>query len=73
MKLIDQWHKSYELFVVQVGMVISGLSGLYEYFPQVRPYLDPGLVKWAGLVILIARVIDQGKATAVPPVTPAAP
>jgi phosphatidylserine/phosphatidylglycerophosphate/cardiolipin synthase-like enzyme len=59
MKLIDDWHKAYRYLSVQLALLLTLAATAYDYLPAVQSYLDPGWVKWAGALIILARVVKQ--------------
>jgi hypothetical protein len=61
MKLIEDWKTAYRYMTVQLAALLGILSVAWEYVPQFQAYLDPAMVKWLALAMLIARVIQQGK------------
>ena len=59
MKLIDNWKRAYKYLSVQATALLALVATAYEYLPAVREYLPEGWVKYAALVIIVARVIQQ--------------
>lgn len=65
--LIDDARKAYRYLTVQLAAVLAVLAAAYEYLPQFQQYLDPTLLKYYALAMLIARVINQTPKQPAPP------
>lgn len=61
MKLIPEWRSAWRFLSVQIAALVAILAALYDYVPQLQAWLPPGWMKWAGLVVILARVIHQPK------------
>lgn len=59
MKLIPEWKRAYQYLSVQAAAGLAVLSAAYEYLPAVKEYLPEGWVKYAALVVIAARIIQQ--------------
>lgn len=59
MRLIPDWRKAYRMMSVQAAIVLSLLATAYEYLPALQGYLPEGWMKWAALVVIVARLIQQ--------------
>lgn len=59
MRLIDDWKQAWRLFSVQVAAVLVALEVAGDYLPEIKEYLGDDFAKWAGLAIIVARVIRQ--------------
>lgn len=59
MKLIPEWRDAWRFLSVQLAAAIALLATAYDYLPAIRDYLPEGSVKWAALLIIAARVMNQ--------------
>lgn len=59
MKLIENWKRAYRYLSVQATALLALVAMAYEYLPAVRDYLPEGWVKYAALVVIVARIIQQ--------------
>lgn len=57
--LIDDWKRAWRLLSVQVAAVLIALELAGDYLPEIKEYLGDDFSKWAGLAIIVARVIRQ--------------
>lgn len=59
MNLIPDWRQAWRFLSVQLAAVIALLATAYDYLPAIRDYVPEGWVKWAALLIIAARVMNQ--------------
>lgn len=59
MNLIPDWRHAWRFLSVQLAAVIALLATAYDYLPAIRDYVPEGWVKWAALLIIAARVMNQ--------------
>ena len=59
MNLIPDWRHAWRFLSVQLAAVIALLATAYDYLPAIRTYVPEGWVKWAALLIIAARVMNQ--------------
>lgn len=57
--LIDDWRRAWRLLSVQAAAVLVALELAGDYLPEIKEYLGDDFGKWAGLAIIVARVIRQ--------------
>lgn len=57
--LIDDWKRAWRLLSVQVAAVLVALELAGDYLPEIKEYLGDDFAKWAGLAIIVARVVRQ--------------
>lgn len=57
--LIDNWHQAWRLLSVQAAAVLVALELAGDYLPEIKEYLGDDFAKWAGLAIIVARIIRQ--------------
>lgn len=57
--LIDNWKQAWRLLSVQAAAVLVALELAGDYLPEIKEYLGDDFAKWAGLCIIVARVIRQ--------------
>lgn len=57
--LIDDWKRAWRLLSVQAAAVLVALEVAGDYLPEIKEYLGDDFGKWAGLAIIVARVIRQ--------------
>lgn len=57
--LIDDWKRAWRLLSVQAAAVLVALELAGDYLPEIKEYLGDDYAKWAGLAIIVARVIRQ--------------
>lgn len=62
--LIPDWHQAWRFLSVQAAAVLALLAACYDYLPAVRDYLPDGWMKWAALLIIVARIMNQKAAGA---------
>lgn len=60
-KLIENWKQCYKFLTVQAAILVSLVATAYEYIPAFQQYLPDGWFKYFALVIIAARVIQQGQ------------
>lgn len=59
MKLIPEWKRAYRYLTVQAAAGLALISAAYDYLPVVREYMPEGWVKYAALVIIVVRLLQQ--------------
>lgn len=59
MKLIPEWKRAYRYLTVQAAAGLALISAAYDYLPAVREYMPEGWVKYAALVIIVVRLLQQ--------------
>ncbi len=57
--LIDDWKRAWRLLSVQAAAVLVALELAGDYLPEIKEYLGDDFGKWAGLAIILARIIRQ--------------
>jgi len=57
--LIPDLRNAWRFLSVQVSAGIVLLATAYDYLPAVRDYLPEGWVKWAALLVIAARILNQ--------------
>lgn len=57
--LIDDWKRAWRLFSVQAAAVLVALEVAGDYLPEIKGCLGDDFGKWAGLAIIVARVVRQ--------------
>ena len=57
--LIDDWKRAWRLLSVQAAAVLVALELAGDYLPEIKEYLGDDFAKWAGLAIIVARVVRQ--------------
>lgn len=57
--LIDDWKRAWRLLSVQAAAVLVALELAGDYLPEIKEYLGDDFAKWAGLAIILARIIRQ--------------
>lgn len=57
--LIDDWKRAWRLLSVQVAAALVALEVAGDYLPEIKEYLGDDFGKWAGLAIIVARVVRQ--------------
>ncbi len=60
--LIDDWKRAWQLLSVQAAAALVALEVAGDYLPEIKEYLGDDFGKWAGLAIIVARVIRQAPA-----------
>ena len=60
LKLVPDWKSAWRWFSVQSAAALAVVAAAYDYLPALREYLPDGAVKWAALIIIVARVLSQG-------------
>lgn len=58
-RLIPDVRESWKYFSNIAASVTGLLAAAYQYLPAIQQYFPEGWVKWAALVIIIGRVVDQ--------------
>ena len=75
--LIPDWRNAWRFLTVQASAGVVLLATAYDYMPTVREYLPEGWVKWAALLIIVARILKQqipdAKSSAFPQASSAGP
>lgn len=64
--LIDNWKQAWRLLSVQAAAALAMLELAKDYLPEIKEYLGDDFAKWAGLAIIVARVIRQTPASVGP-------
>lgn len=59
LRLVPDWRHAWRFLSVQLAAVIALLATAYDYLPVIRDYVPEGSVKWAALLIIAARVMNQ--------------
>lgn len=59
LRLVPDWRHAWRFLSVQLAAVIALLATAYDYLPAIRDYVPEGWVKWAALLIIAARVMNQ--------------
>ncbi len=59
LRLVPDWRHAWRFLSVQLAAVIALLATAYDYLPAFRDYVPEGWVKWAALLIIAARVMNQ--------------
>lgn len=57
--LIPDWRDAWRFLSVQAAAAVALLATAYDYLPAVREYLPEGWVKWAALLVIAARILNQ--------------
>lgn len=57
--LIGDWKRAWRLLSVQAAAALVALEVAGDYLPEIKEYLGDDFGKWAGLAIIVARVIRQ--------------
>jgi hypothetical protein len=57
--LIPDWRQAWRFFSVQAAAALALLAAAYDYLPAVREYLPEGWMKWAALLVIAARILNQ--------------
>lgn len=57
--LIDDWKRAWRLLSVQMAAALVALELAGDYLPEIKEYLGDDFGKWAGLAIIVARIIRQ--------------
>lgn len=57
--LIDNWKQAWRLLSVQAAAALVMLELAGDYLPEIKEYLGDDFAKWAGLAIIVARIIRQ--------------
>lgn len=57
--LIDDWKRAWRLLSVQAAAALVALELAGDYLPEIKEYLGDDFAKWAGLAIIVARVVRQ--------------
>lgn len=57
--LIDDWKRAWRLLSVQAAAALVALELAGDYLPEIKEYLGDDFAKWAGLAIIVARIIRQ--------------
>lgn len=58
-KLIENWQHCYKFLTVQLSAIFAIVAAAYEYLPMMKEYLPDGWMKYAFLMIIIVRIINQ--------------
>lgn len=59
MKLIENWRSAWRMLSVQAAALLGIVAAAYEYLPALQAYLPEGWVKYAALLVILARVVKQ--------------
>ena len=59
MKLIPDWRHAWRFLSVQLAALIALLATAFDYLPVIRTYVPDGWVKWAALLIIAGRILNQ--------------
>lgn len=59
LKLIENWRSAWRMLSVQAAALLAVLAAAYDYLPTLQTYLPEGWVKYAALVVILARVVKQ--------------
>lgn len=59
MKLIENWRNAWRMLSVQAAALLGIVAAAYEYLPALQAYLPEGWVKYAALLVILARVVKQ--------------
>ncbi len=59
LRLVPDWRHAWRFLSVRLAAVIALLATAYDYLPAIRDYVPEGWVKWAALLIIAARVMNQ--------------
>jgi hypothetical protein len=59
LRLVPDWRHAWRFLSVQLAAVIALLATAYDYLPAIRDYVPEGWVKWAAILIIAARVMNQ--------------
>lgn len=62
--LIPDWRQAWRFLSVQAAAALALLAAAYDYLPAVREYLPDGWMKWAALLVIAARIMNQKTAGA---------
>ena len=57
--LVPDWRQAWRFMSVQAAAALALLATAYDYMPAAREYLPEGWVKWAALVVIAARILNQ--------------
>lgn len=57
--LIDNWRAAWRMLSVQAAAILAVLAAAYDYMPTLHTYLPDGWVKYAALLVIVARIIKQ--------------
>lgn len=57
--LIDDWKRAWRLLSVQAAAALIALELAGDYLPEIKEYLGDDYTKWAGLAIIVARIVRQ--------------
>lgn len=57
--LVPDWKDAWRWLSVQLAALMAVLATAYDYLPVVRDYLPEGWVKWAALLLIAGRVLNQ--------------
>lgn len=60
MVLIKNWRNAPKMLSVQVAMLAAMADVLSEYMPMLQYYWPDGITKWVCLLVIVARLINQG-------------
>jgi hypothetical protein len=59
MKLIENWRNAWRMLSVQAAALLGIVAAAYDYLPTLQTYLPEGWVKYAALLVILARVVKQ--------------
>lgn len=62
--LVPDWRQAWRFLSVQAAAALALVAAAYDYLPAVREYLPDGWVKWAALLVIAARILNQKSAGA---------
>lgn len=61
MTLIENWRSAWRMLSVQVAALLALVAAAYDYLPVLQTYLPEGWIKYAALLVIVARLIKQPK------------
>lgn len=59
--LIENWRSAWRMLSVQLATLLALVATAYEHLPIMQAYMPEGWVKWAALLVVVARIIQQPK------------
>lgn len=59
LKLIPDWRNAWTFLSIHAAMLLGLLAAAYDYLPAIREYFPAGWVKWAAILIIAARLMQQ--------------
>lgn len=61
--LINDWKRAWRLLSVQAATALVALDVAGDHLPMIREYIGEDYARWAGILIIVARVIRQTPAS----------